>query len=284
MEPDIYFVITKNCNYACRHCLHEAGPGLKDTTISETDFRTVIRHLPKTSLDLCLSGGEVFTIKNTLYSFLDYLGYDNERRKRNGQGLISAIIQTNGFWATNDDKAKSVLFDLASRGVDWLDIASYDKFHEEAGANLQKLERLVELARQGDFFRKVSLRGLSKIKQAAPVGRAKQMELRMSRIHVNYNGNCQGALGSYDLTITPKGDVNMCCVLQAPLPGNVIKEPLVDIVRRARTIERAKILDQEGIQKLALTDDWAERDVKEEIKKHGQCGFCFRAYREGIKF
>ena len=76
-----------------------------------------------------------------------------------------------------------------------------------------------------------------------------------------------------DAHVTTVGCIGMC-----------VKEPLVDIVRRARTIERAKILDQEGIQKLALTDDWAERDVKEEIKKHGQCGFCFRAYREGIKF
>ena len=68
---EIYFVITPNCNYRCKHCYIAAGPRRKDETISEKDFRQVIDHLPKVSLELGLSGGEVFTIKDTLYDYLD---------------------------------------------------------------------------------------------------------------------------------------------------------------------------------------------------------------------
>ena len=65
-RPKLYFVTTQNCNLKCRHCYLEAGPGKSDTTISPEDFKAVVGNLPKESLDLNLSGGEVFTIQDTL--------------------------------------------------------------------------------------------------------------------------------------------------------------------------------------------------------------------------
>ena len=100
----VYFVTTLNCTHECSHCYLSAGPGKKDTTISQADFVKVIDNLPKKSVDLALSGGEVFSIKDSFYSFLDYITWDNKMRKKKKQGKISVDVQTNGFWAINEKK------------------------------------------------------------------------------------------------------------------------------------------------------------------------------------
>ena len=73
MEPNIYFITTKNCNLGCDHCYLGAGPGQKDSTISSENFEKAIKNIPKKNLGVMISGGEIFTIKNQPYEFLSQI-------------------------------------------------------------------------------------------------------------------------------------------------------------------------------------------------------------------
>lgn len=274
-KPFLYFVITRNCCYECRHCYIEAMPGLKDTTIEEKDFRKTIRHLPKVSLDLMLTGGEIFTIKDTLYSYLDYISYDNIKRKKRNQGPISIDLQTNGYWATSDERIENVLEELHDFGVTMLDITSYDRYHLEQGADLKNIRQLVELAGDSEFFDEVLLRGTSR-SLLAHLGRAKKMNLRFSDMRTGSYTYCKHSLDDYRLSMSQDGNVYACCFQMFPLPGNVIQEPLVNIVRRARKDPILMSLNKKSIKGFAREHGWSKKDIKALIRKNGECGFCFR--------
>jgi MoaA/NifB/PqqE/SkfB family radical SAM enzyme len=283
-RPDIYFVITPNCNYRCKHCYLSAGPKRKSETISEKDFRQSIKHLPKTALDLGISGGEIFTIKDTLYQFLDYLNFENRRRKKKGQGKIETWLQTNGFWGSNDDRTNKILEELASFNVIDLNFAADDKYHRDQGANKKKIERVIELAEESGFFGEVSFTGTITRDYILPVGRAKEMNLRLSEIQTGRKFGCESkeSLDRYDLSVMYNGDVSMCCTLQLPVIGNIIEEPLVDIVRRAKKDPLFSLMNGEGIEGLLKRDGMKKKDIRSLVDKQGTCGACFNIYREGI--
>ncbi len=282
IDPYFYFIITKNCNYRCRHCFLDAGPGKKDSTINEEDFRKVIRHLPKVSSSLTLTGGEVFTIQETLFRYLDYIDFENQRRQRQRQGRIKTCVQTNGFWANGNKKTKVILEELSKLGVDKLDIPSDDIYHKEQGLDPQIILDLESLAEESGLFSKVTLRGSHFGETIMPVGRGKAINPDLFYLEGNYKAGCRSSLDKYKVSILPDGSIFSCCFLQARLPGNVIKEPLVNIIRRARKNPRLKTLNEGCIRNIALMDGWLERDVEDLISGNGECGTCARLYEKGI--
>ncbi len=282
-KPDIYFVITPNCNYSCKHCYITAGPKRKSETISEKDFRQSVRHLPKIALNFGMSGGEIFTIKDTLYSFLDYLNFENRRRERKGQGQIDIWLQTNGFWGTNEDRTNKILEELASFNVMDLNFAADDKYHRDQGANKKKIEKLINIAKESRLFDEISFIGTERREHIVPMGRAKEMNLRLSEIRANPEFVCNEALDKYDLSIMYNGDVRICCMLQLPSMGNIIKEPLVDIVRRAKKDPLFSLMNREGIEGLLKRDGMKKKDIRELVDKQGTCGACFKVYRKEIE-
>lgn len=287
MKPDIYFITTYNCNYACEHCSIEAGPGKKDTTISQNDFEKVIEHLPKTSMNLGLTGGEIFTIKDSLYGFLDYIQFENQRRKKRGQGKLEVDLQSNGFWAKNKERRERILSELENYGIGFMDIASDDKWHRrEGGLKHAELKKIKKTIKEKNYSIKSVCRGAPNNKNhLAPVGRAKNLNINPLRMDFNWGGEqgiyCRNSLSKYkSLTLNPKGEVFMCCVQKFPLRGNVIEEPLTQIVKRVRKNPRFNAINKEGIIGLATLDGWDEEFAEELIIKHGECGFCFRFYSD----
>ncbi len=273
-KPDIYFVITKNCDLRCRHCYLEAGPDNLDTTISADGFKSVIDHLPKVSLELTLTGGEVFTIKDTLFSYLEYIKSRNIERLSKRQGRIEVILQTNASWAENYKKIKSTLNDLVDLDVKALDITSNDKYHREWGIKRKNLNLLKKKAEESGLL-SVSLRGASN-RSVMPIGRAKGRNLKNCYIDYDY---CENSLDRYDISIREDGKVYLCCFSFFELPGNVIEKPLVEIVRQAKKDERLMIMNNEGLESLAVHDGWKERDVEDLIAGYGKCGFCYEFYQ-----
>jgi len=144
MEPSIYFVTTKNCNLGCDHCYLRAGPGQKNSTISSKDFEKVINNFPKKKSHVTIGGGEIFTLKNQPYEFLDIL--NNENRNRDKESKIISGVQSNGFWATDIEKTEKVLDSLLDYGVSYLDVASEDEYHFDKGLPPENIGNIEELA------------------------------------------------------------------------------------------------------------------------------------------
>lgn len=276
INPDLYFIITRQCSCRCRHCYLSAGPEHLDTTISKKDFKKIINNLPKVSLDLLLSGGEVFTIKDKLFDYLAYIKEENDERVLDKKGKIDVELQTNGFWAVNDDYIKSTLFDLASLGVKGLDITSKDKYHREQGIKTKNLNRLYDIISDSGLFESFTLRGVKR-RNLMPLGRAEKMNLKNNFLY--YSWSCRDSLKNYHLTIREDGSVYTCCYCFFKLPGNLTKEPLTEMVRKAEKEERLKVLDDGGIEELLVRDGWKKRDVKDMISSYGRCGVCYRIYK-----
>lgn len=281
MKPSIYWVITENCNLKCPHCYIEAGPGKKDTTISEQDFRKAVDHLPKTPVDLCLSGGEIFTIKNTLYNLLEYTQFVNKKRKEKRQGQLEVSLQSNGFWAKNTEKMDQILQEIMSFGVNYLEIASDDKWHRQAGFKKNSLLTKTKEYQWDDKKIEIKYRGTSNNKQNIyPIGRAKNLGINKNKIVVTWEEFCQNSLSKYKLFVNQRGEVTTCCANKFVLEGNLIEEPLTKIVKRAKKNERISILNDGGIELLAVHDGWDMEFAEALIEDRGACGFCFEAYEE----
>lgn len=269
--------MTRKCNLRCRHCYLSAGPEHSDTTISRKDFKKIINNLPKSSVKLWLTGGEIFTLKDTLFDYLECIQKENHEREIYNQGKIFVGLQTNASWAKNDNKIKKTLTDIVSFGVKGLDITSKDKYHRDQGIKTKNLNRLYDIIKKDNNIKSHALRGALR-RDIMPVGRAKEMNL--GKPVLNYKKSiCKDALTNYRLTIQEDGGVYMCCFAFFPLPGNLIEEPLVDIVRKAKEDERLHILDSKGIKGLARHDGWKKRDIEELISAYGKCGFCYQYYK-----
>jgi len=273
----VYFVVTENCNLKCKHCYLSAGPEKKDTTISLSDFRKVIDHLPKFSLDLCLSGGEIFTIKNQLYEFLDYVRQNNQQRDNNRE--LRVILQTNGYWATSQKKIEKIFSELKEFNLSKLEIASNDIWHENQGLNIDKKSNILRSIWR-DYFSKEILQIRGGSDKPFPMGRAKRLVSLSDFFKRSYCGYdlLNLSISNSGICIDTKGDVFTCCFKAFQLDGNLVNEPLEDIINRAQKTPRYIGLHKHGIKGLALADGWNEKKLEELISKKGECGFCFQEY------
>lgn len=257
----VYFSLTQNCNLACNHCYMEAGPGKRDTTMGLDDFTKAIGNMPETRLELEITGGEVFTLGKRFYDYLAII--------RDSGKPIEVEVQTNGFWAKSLPAMNRILDRLVDFDVKKLDITSSDSYHTEQGIEKNWLRRLRVAANR----RKISaeIRGAN-FSEVWPVGRGKFLGLD------NYmdagDDMCYYHLkGDSCLTIGEDGSVYPCCFRYFPL-GNVIEEPLLDIIERVREEPRFKALTDDGLRGLAVYDGWDMEEVDEIINTEFECGFC----------
>lgn len=273
---DLYFVTTRNCNFACSHCYMEGAPGQEDTTISEDNFKRVIDNISSSSGKLMLTGGEVFTIEDKLFSFLDYIRMANEKREKYHK--IIPAVQTNGLWAQNGSEEK-ILEKLADFGVRRLDITSNDRFHERQGINRKRMRQLSAIA--GRYMENVSLRGADNPKNIMPIGRAKRAANKNNR--ANYF-SCSDYLDKESMTIDENGDVYACCFHFFKLPGNLTREPLSEIVKSAKKDKRLTALSTGGVEELAEIDGLPWKKVSETVRDKGRCGTCAEFYSNEGKY
>lgn len=265
-----------------------AGPGQEDSTISSKNFEKAIKNLPKTKSSIILSGGEIFTIKNQPYEFLEILNNENKYRQEGNK--INIGIQSNGFWAKNMKQTEKVLDTLLDYNVSSLDVASNDDYHFEKGLSKENLwnieaysENYYEKIKKG-LNRKpieVYIRGNEGF--VMPMGSAKNLkEDEYIDFFATMGGGsfCKDSPGDYQLTVDNKGKVYNCCFQVFPLKGNLINEKLEDIVKKSQKDKRLSIIEKEGIAGLAKHDGWDE-DFIDWVTLNGQnCDLCYQAYIE----
>jgi hypothetical protein len=110
------------CNAACRHCLYACSPDRSGGYITAETAREVCGLLRKAGCySVHIGGGE---------PFLDFDGLIVLIKTMSQAGIAVDYIETNGFWATDDERVRHQLRELYSAGADTLCI-SIDPFHAE---------------------------------------------------------------------------------------------------------------------------------------------------------
>ena len=129
------------CNAACRHCLYACSPDRNSDYISKEAAVDICDLLVKGGCrSIHIGGGE---------PFLDFDGLITLLETARNAGIRVEYIETNGFWAVNEQRAKSYLQALARAGTDTLCI-SLDPFHAEYVPFVLPL-RLAEICNNNRF-------------------------------------------------------------------------------------------------------------------------------------
>lgn len=131
-------LLTYKCNCACEFCYYNCGPeknGLMsvDTAISAWQS---LKILTGDSAKIHITGGEPFLYWERLQEILEEAGSQK-------LGKVD-LIETNGFWATNDKITRQRLKRLDALGTDRLKIST-DPFHQEY-IDIEPIRRLAEIS------------------------------------------------------------------------------------------------------------------------------------------
>jgi len=131
-------LLTYKCNCACEFCYYNCGPeksGLMpvDTAISAWQS---LKILAGDSAKIHITGGEPFLYWDRLEGIL------KEAEKQN-LGKVD-LIETNGFWATNEKIIRQRLKRLVELGMHRFKIST-DPFHQEY-VDIEPIRRLAEIA------------------------------------------------------------------------------------------------------------------------------------------
>ncbi len=287
---ELYFPVTENCNFECGHCYLSAGPGKKDTTVSRGDFEKIIGNLPIGNTRVILSGGEVATIREDLNYFLEVLvDRRHHWRKRDHSLIFSIEVQTNGSWATSVYRAREILTDWKSRGVNVVDVSSNSKYHKDMGMDMEKFDNL----RAGNRYLDMDLFIPNSFSERSaevffPMGRAKNLDVAFEDLEIKHGGSrvlCHGAIllkrNHYDLTSDIEGNVYNCCFRQFKLDGNLVEEPLEKIINRSLDNNDFYLVNRYGIGVLAESKGVPGDVVRDVVHRQGECGLCFRVFGEG---
>lgn len=131
-------LLTYKCNCACEFCYYNCGPdkeGLMSVDTAMSAWRS-LKELAGESAKVHLTGGEAFLYWERLREIL-------ERALEQGLGGAD-LVETNGFWATDEEAARRRLRILDELGVRRFKIST-DPFHQEY-VDAQTVRRLAELA------------------------------------------------------------------------------------------------------------------------------------------
>ncbi len=208
--------------------------------------------LPEHPGRIILAGGEV--LHPALRQALTYPAIERIAARYHGQG-VRIIIQTTG-----DLLDDAIVESLLSRGVFMISVASLDAYHigldtPEAQARLrEQLERLFHrhglrpsghqaaqgqtwLSEDGPTYSFFGATPDSWIGKLWPRGRAWQNSLSRATLSDNFCAAWSGGRGFLDhgfdgseVSIDPGGDVYPCCLKTRRPLGNLVEEPLIEIL------------------------------------------------------
>lgn len=135
----IGLLLTSRCNAACTHCATSCGPD-KTAALSRPDLFRVMDQAAAIDdgrpLVFSLSGGEAFLDFALLRELVAY------GRKLGGE----TTCVTNGYWATTDDRARSMLAELRDAGLRALGVST-SRYHQRY-VKLTRVQRALRIAHE----------------------------------------------------------------------------------------------------------------------------------------
>lgn len=124
MNTPLYSGIITNyvCTAACRHCMFGSSPDCPKEFITAETAENLAALLEEAGTDsVHIGGGEPFVHFSALCTLIDAL---------NRHGIGVDYIETNAFWAKDDNLVRERLWELTKRGVTTV-MVSADPFHIE---------------------------------------------------------------------------------------------------------------------------------------------------------
>ena len=131
-------LLTYKCNCVCEFCYYNCGPeknGLMPVDTAISAWRS-LKILAGDSAKIHITGGEPFLYWERLQEILEEAGYQD-------LGKVD-LIETNGFWATNEKVIRKRLKRLDELGMNRFKIST-DPFHQEY-VDVKLIHRLAAIA------------------------------------------------------------------------------------------------------------------------------------------
>lgn len=280
--------LTLQCNFRCAHCITESSPENRQK-LFRNDAEMLVREIAAESPAICFTGGESFLTKDTLLSCLELA-----RRS----GVISTLV-TNAFWATSDARAREILLELMSAGLQGICI-SLDRFHLDY-VSPQNAIRVAAISKEIGLSHAIRVCRTKRDSFATKLlATYKSSEFHFQIVKVLRLGRARGlSVNSFNETrsiprarcstvlspiVQPDGSVQACCgpgihfSRENPLHlGNWRKEPLSKILRRARSDAFIMALSNQGpagLIKMIDGDGMAEYFPRRRKTFTGICELC----------
>lgn len=276
-----YLSMTPGCNSRCRHCFMEAGPERQKESMSIGLRRRIIDDLSDNKIvKVYLTGGEVIR-PGEFEKLLDTIEYTNKKRVETGYPKYIRV-QTNGFFAKNEEDARRVFGELKKRGVDTINISGHDKYHDEQlealGLEEGAPERAYKVALKFGFD-DVSLtgattkRGDKSTTVAVPLGRAAR---HVPKNEWDTSKPCYVPEND-TVEISYKGDVQLCWNTLLTI-GNLGEKPLKTILEEARENETVQQIANFGFRSVPIEklNTGNKEELDTDFKELGDCGTCYR--------
>ena len=294
----VYWVLTWLCHRRCEHCYEDRfhpyyGEELAEVAAqSRANFPQVIAHLPRRltyrdaegaeqPASVILAGGEVLlepVRESVLYPAIEML-----RARYATEGGLKIIVQTTGDLVT-----PRIVEELRDRGVWMISVSGLDDFHEGIdrdalrakltsmfeAAGLSLFELVADRARRasgsGPYFQFFGATPDVWIGKLWPRGRAWQNSLSSATLADNFCAQWSGGkhfleLGraGAEVSIEPTGDVYPCCLKTKKPVGNLLEEPLEQILGRARGNPVYQAINQGRPELMGLAHGWPEEKFRQ---------------------
>lgn len=242
--------ITEECNLRCPHCYTRNKKG----SLTFANIDTIIRNLEDGLTRVKIEGGEPYSKKELFYYTI----------KRFNQRFPEAEIRANSngvAFYKNKDTIIQEANKLYSLGVKRLRI-SLDKFHEEGGANLERVASIQKILEEINHPLDVKYMSLT---QALAIGTAEDLpeEQKEKRNCMNH----QECLDNPYFFTDIKGNIYTCCWRLIPPIGNLLESQLKNLYNNMNEMQR-KILS--GDVKFLATTPYLSK-ISEEL---GECMLC----------
>ncbi|MCU0642168.1 MAG: radical SAM protein [archaeon] len=249
--------LTQKCNLRCPHCYNSNKKG----SLTREQVDTIIGNLEDNLIRLKIEGGEVYCERELFYYTL--------RRFRDRFGKSFHLgVNTNGvaFYQSRDNVLQEAdkLYNL---GVNKIRI-SLDKFHEDGGADLEKVRSIKRFLDEVHHPLDV---GYLSLTVAMPIGEAEKLLEHQKEKRDCMNG--PDCLDNPYFFTDILGNLYTCCWRLVPPIGNILTARLGDIYKGMSKSDR-KILAGE-IKPFASTPQ-LQRILSEE----GECRLCKEAFKD----
>lgn len=229
---------------------------------------------------IILSGGEV--LLDAVREAVTYKVIERLQARYRSVGGARIVVQTTGDLLTD-----RILGDLLERGVHMVSIASVDDFHvgmegqDRQRAFVERLATLFERhgmrpsgasaatrdwrGEQGPIYGFFGATPDSWIGKLWPRGRAWENSLPRATIDDNFCNRWSGGLNflrhglaGSEVSVEPDGSVYPCCVKTALPLGNLVEEPLVEILDSLAGIPAFEAIDAGQPQRMGIAHGWDE--------------------------
>jgi len=229
---------------------------------------------------IVLSGGEV--LLDAVREAVTYKVIERLQARYRSVGGARIVVQTTGDLLTD-----RILGELLERGVHMVSIASVDDFHvgmegqEKQRAFVERLATLFERhgmrqagipaatrdwrEEQGPLYGFFGATPDSWIGKLWPRGRAWENSLPRATIDDNFCSRWSGGLNflrhgfaGSEVSVEPDGSVYPCCVKTALPLGNLVEEPLIEILDSLAGIPAFEAIDAGQPQRMGVAHGWDE--------------------------